>query len=515
MTDRRQDDEIGARRPPPTAVIIFGAAGDLTRRKLVPALFNLFLDKVLPEQFTLIGLDRVPLTDDELRRRLGEGIALFSKRLHRDDEWNAFASAVHYIQLDFTQPDGYARLAQQIQELDRQWGDHPTRIFYFAVPPSLFGTIAGQLGHAGLVQDRDRARVVVEKPLGYDLGSALSLNRLLLENFVEPQIFRIDHYLGKETVQNILAFRFATAMFEPIWDRRYVDHVTITVAEEGGVGHRGGYYDRAGALRDMVQNHLLQLLCLVTMEPPVSFRAEEVRNKKIDVLHAVRPIAHHDVHAVSARGQYGGGWVSGQKVPGYREEPGVDCDSATETFAALKLFIDNWRWQDVPFYLRTGKRLPRPASEISIRFRAAPHQAFPTDVTLDWQPARLIICIQPDEGILLRFQAKQPGRTMRLRPVAMRFSYTDTFKVPSPDAYETLLWDVMVNDPTLFMRADQVEAAWSILAPVLDVWAATPPNDFPNYDAGTWGPEQAEVLIAQDGRVWLAPARLNDSNPVQ
>ena len=346
---------------------------------------------------------------------------------------------------------------------------------------------------------------MVEKPFGYDLASARRLSGELTANFRESQILRIDHYLGKETVQNLLAFRFANLLFEPIWNRRYVDHVAVTVAEQVGVGHRGGYYEHAGALRDMVQNHLLQLLCLVAMEPPVSFTAEEIRNKKIDVLHAMRPIAHHDVHALAARGQYAEGWVEGEKVRGYRDEEGVAADSATETFAALKLFVDNWRWQDVPFYLRTGKRLPLSVSEISVCFRAVPHRAFPVEAALDWQPARLILRIQPDEGIVLRFQAKQPGGRMLLQPVDMRFCYAEAFREPSPAAYETLLWDAMIDDATLFMRADQVEAAWSLLTPVLDVWSSAPPSDFPNYAAGLWGPESAGLLIAQDGRTWPQP----------
>lgn len=499
--------EYDHERPPATALVIFGVAGDLTKRKLVPALFNLYLDKVLPEAFALIGLDRVEMSDDQLRERLHEGAIEFCGRGTVDkDAWAAFAARIQYRQADFTQLAHYQGLAHRLEELDGSWHTSANRIFYLAVPPILFGTIAHLVGEAGLSSDLQRARIVVEKPLGYDLESSQHLNAMLLEKFREPQIFRIDHYLGKETVQNILAFRFASALFEPIWDRRYVDHITITVAEQVGVEHRGGYYDRAGALRDMVQNHLMQLFCLVAMEPPVSFNAEEIRNRKADVLHAVRPIAHHDVHSLAARGQYGPGWVQGRHVPGYRDEPSIGHDSSTETFAAIKLFVDNWRWQDVPFYLRTGKRLRRTVSEISIRFRAAPHQPFPPEATLDWQPARLVICIQPEEGVILRFQAKQPGREMHLRPVEMRFSYRDVFAKPSPDAYETLLWDIMTDDTTLFMRADQVEAAWAILMPVLDVWGATPPSDFPNYDSGTWGPESAEILVAQDGRSWLEPS---------
>jgi glucose-6-phosphate 1-dehydrogenase len=496
---------------PPTALVIFGAGGDLARRKLLPALFNLFLAKRLPEPFALLGLDRLELTDDRFRQQARAGVRKFSRHgLMQEAEWHTFAARMTYEQTDFTDPKAYAKLAKSLTRLDAEWPSQANRVFYLAVPPTLSGTIAGLLGKAELAQEREQARLVVEKPIGSDLESALRLNRTFTEHFHESQIFRIDHYLGKETVQNILALRFANPMFEPIWDRRYVDHVTLTVAEEVGVEHRGGYYDHAGALRDMVQNHLLQLLCLVAMEAPVSFRADEIRNKKIDVLHAIRPISHDAVHAHAARGQYGSGWVKGKQVPAYREEPGVSVASQTETFAALKLFVDNWRWHGVPFYLRTGKRLPTQVSEVSIRFRAVPHQSFPAEAALDWQPARLVVCIQPDEGIVMKFQAKQPGPHLRLRPVDMRFSYQETFETPSPDAYETLLWDVMRNDATLFMRADQVEAAWSLLMPVLEVWAASPPEDFPNYTAGSWGPEAAEVLIAQDGHSWLLPTMLDN-----
>lgn len=494
---------------PATILVIFGGAGDLTWRKLIPALFSLHLDRGLPEPFAILGLDRVEMDDNAFRERLRGGVDQFSRHGKTDQsEWQELASNIFYQNADFTDPQTYSKLAERLHELEHEWETETQRIFYCATPPSMFGEIPPRLKEAGLDGPHGRSRLVIEKPIGHDLDSARKLNQVLTASFHECQTFRIDHYLGKETVQNLLAFRFANALFEPIWDRRYVDHVSITVAEQVGVEHRGDYYDRAGALRDMVQNHLLQLLCLIAMEPPVSFEAEEIRNKKIDVLRAVRPIAHHDVHDLAARGQYNAGWITGEHVPAYPAEEGVAPQSNTETYAALKLFVDNWRWQDVPFYLRTGKRLPMTASEVSIRFRAVPHQAFPSESALDWQPARLVVCIQPDEGIVLKFQAKQPGPTMHLRPVDMRFSYEEAFRSSSPDAYETLLWDVMINDATLFMRADQVEAGWSLLMPVLDVWSASPASDFPNYNAGTWGPEAAEVLIAQDGRSWLQPTSL-------
>jgi glucose-6-phosphate 1-dehydrogenase len=492
----------------PTVFIIFGGAGDLTWRKLVPALFDLSLDRRLPAQFAILAVDRIKLGDAALRRRLQDGVNQFSRfGKAKTTAWNQFAQHIHYQQGDFKKPSTYAAVGGQCAKMEKQWGTKAHRIFYMATPPSMFGEIPKYLGNAGLARDRKLARIVVEKPIGYDLDSARALNAILAANFEESQIFRIDHYLGKETVQNILAFRFANPLFEPICNRRYIDYVTITVAETVGVEHRGGYYDHAGALRDMVQNHLMQLLCLVAMEPMVSFEANEIRNKKVDVLHAARPIHRDAIAQCAVRGQYGPGHAEGKKLPGYREEDGVATDSRTETFAALKLFIDNWRWQDVPFYLRTGKRLPQQVSEISIQFLAVPHQSFPPEASLAWQPSRLVLSIQPVEGIILSFQAKYPGPKMQLRPVDMRFSYRDSFAAPSPDAYETLLWDVMKNDATLFMRADQVEAAWQLLMPVLEAWQATAPSDFPNYAAGAWGPENTQGLLAP-GHRWPLPTEL-------
>jgi glucose-6-phosphate 1-dehydrogenase len=489
----------------PLVVVIFGAAGDLTWRKLVPALYRLRADDRLPPRFTMIGVDHREQSEDDLRSRLREGVVRFCRTAPGGAEWAAFAESVGYIRGEFSDPGLYRRLGDRLAAVQQAWGARPTCVCYLAVPPHLIEPIVHGLEQTGLPRDRAHTRLVVEKPFGRDLDSARALGRLLTSVFEEPQIYRIDHYLGKETVQNILAFRFANALFEPIWNRRYIDHVQITVAETLGVEHRSAYYEQAGALRDMVQNHLLQLLCLVAMEPPVSFEAREIRNRKVDVLHAIRPVPEAGVHLVAARGQYGAGWVQGRRVPAYREEAGVAAESATETFAAVKFFIDNWRWQEVPFYLRTGKRLPLSASEVSIVFRPVPHQAFPSSAITDFRPNRLLLRIQPQEGISLRCQAKRPGLTMRLDPVDLAFRYRDAFQVTPPGAYETLLLDVILGDATLFMRADQVEAAWALMMPILDGWKSTPPTDFPNYPSGTWGPDSAQALIARDGRSWVAP----------
>jgi len=498
-------------RPDPSIIVIFGAGGDLTWRKLMPALFNLFIDQWLPDRFAILGIDAKEMGDADFRTRLYQGVTQFSRRGQPDESnWKEFAERIHYISADFADASMYTALASKLAEIDKSWELQSNHIFYQATPPSLVETIVHHLGKSKLVQDQNHTRIVLEKPFGQDLGSAQSLNAMLARVFDESQIYRIDHYLGKETVQNILAFRFANALFEPIWDRRYIDHIQITMAEQVGVEHRGKYYDKAGALRDMVQNHLLQVLCLVAMEPPVSFADEEIRNKKADVLHAIRPIPQEQIQRFAVRGQYDSGWMEGKQLVSYRKEPDVPPESATETYAALKLFVDNWRWQDVPFYLRTGKRLPEHVSEVSIQFRPVPHQSFPASAIGDWQPNRLLIHIQPNEGIQLSFQAKRPGPKMRLGPVDMRFTYKDAFRSSPPEAYETLLLDVMLGDATLFMRADQVEAAWSVISPVLEGWKAVLPDDFPNYSAGTWGPEAAQVLIARDGRSWAMPCCFDD-----
>jgi glucose-6-phosphate 1-dehydrogenase len=486
----------------PAVIAIFGASGDLTKRKLIPALFNLFLDKQLPDRFTVIGLSRKGETE-EFRKAMEQAVVKYSRRGNKGAErWPEFAERLLYIQGDYGDPAVYKALASRIRDDEKAWNEPASHVYYMSVPPQVFPTIADNLGSTGLSKDRNRDRIVIEKPFGSDLDSAEALNNKLVASFEERQIYRIDHYLGKETVQNILAFRFANALYEPIWNRRYVDHVQITVSEEGGVEKRGGYYDTSGALRDMIQNHLLQLMCLVGMEPPTSFDSDEVRNKKVDVLRAVRPLTEGELSSTAIRGQYGPGVVDGESVPGYREEEGVDPESSTETYAALKLQIDNWRWQGVPFYLRTGKRLPKKLSEIVIQFRPVPHLAFPPSSADSFEPNRLTINIQPDEGISLCFQAKEPGAGMRLRTVPMDFSYAEAFNIPVREAYETLLQEVLQGETSLFMRADQEHEAWRIVMPVLEAWESRPSSSFPNYAAGTWGPSSADQLLARDGRAW-------------
>jgi glucose-6-phosphate 1-dehydrogenase len=493
-------------RPDPTVFVIFGAAGDLTYRKLMPALYNLFLDGRLPDRFEVLGTGHGDMNDEAFRKHLLKGVNQFSRQGKADsDQWDSFAGHLKFLRMDVKNKKAFTELTKKLSSQDKAWKTSANRIYYLALPPAMISPVVQGLTEAKLSQERSHSRIVVEKPFGEDLDSARKLNQVLGDGFEESQIFRIDHYLGKETVQNILAFRFGNTLFEPVWNRRYIDHVQITVAEQVGVEHRGHYYDRAGALRDMIQSHLLQILCLTAMEAPISLSDDDIRNKKVDVLHGIRAIPSEEIHRFAVSGQYGRGWIDGKEVPGYRGEENVPSNSFTETFAAVRLFVDTWRWQGVPFYLRTGKRLPAKVSEVAIQFRTVPHQTFPPTTVLDLHPNRLILAIQPREGVLLRFETKYPGFAMQLSPVTMRFFYHEVFKIPRPDAYETLLLDVMLGDRTLFMRADETEAAWSVVMPILEVWRNMKITDFPNYQPGTWGPEESEVLIAQDGFSWVTP----------
>jgi glucose-6-phosphate 1-dehydrogenase len=498
------------KRPPASLLFIFGGSGDLNFRKLSPALFNLFIDEWMPEKFGIVGIGRTEYTDENYRAHLLDGINQFSRRKDEGKgKWQEFSKNVNYLQMDAENEAEYQKIAEVVKQKEKEYGEHPNVIFYMAVAPQLVPDIASKLGPLNICADTKCTRIVVEKPFGHDLESAHELNKLLSSMFSEEQIYRIDHYLGKETVQNILALRFANALFEPIWNRNYIDHVQITAAETVGLEGRGGYYEHSGALRDMIQNHMLQLICMVAMEAPVSFDANEIRNKKVDVLNAIRPIKPEEVSQFVVRGQYSDGWLKGTQVPGYRQEKNVDPESPTDTFAAVKFFIDNWRWQDVPFYVRTGKRMHQKTTIITIQFRPAPDFAFPPEATQTWRSNRLTISIQPEMDIRLRFQSKRPGQSMVLNPVDMIFSYEDAYDGHEPEAYETLLLDVMEGNATLFMRSDQVEAAWKIIMPILNAWEARPPVDFPNYAPDSWGPEDAEALIARDGHNWITLPQLH------
>ena len=486
----------------PTIVVIFGGTGDLAKRKLIPAFYNLFLDGWMQKRFAIIGLGRTDLDDAQYRTRLYEGVSEFSRNgAPEDEKWALFRSSIFYFPSNINQEEAFQQLAARLDELDQAWGMRAKRLFYLSVAPRLIETITTHLCNHGLASEPALDHLIIEKPFGYDKETAVNLNKMLTNNFQEEQIYRIDHYLGKETVQNILAFRFANTLFEPLWNRNYIDSVQISVAEKVGVEDRGGYYEGSGALRDMIQNHLLQILCMIAMEPPISFQAEEIRNRKVDVLRAIKRIAPEDVYKYAVRGQYGHGWIEGKEVPGYRVEAGVESRSNTETYAAIKFYIDNWRWQGVPFFLRTGKRMPEKTSSITIQFRPVPHATFPEKQFDKLVPNRLTINIQPQMDIRLRFTTKKQGLEMNLNQSEMVFNY-DSCSTQTPEAYETLLLDAMRGDATLFMRADQVEEAWDVIMPILEVWGNRDSLDFPNYAAGTWGPESAEALIAEGGRVW-------------
>ncbi len=487
----------------PCVMVIFGATGDLTKRKLIPALCNLAQDNLLSKQFAVVGYAGNDFTTESFRKMLNEEIPKYPGLPIDPKVWAWFIERVYYVKGDFEDAEAYKRLEQQIGDADKQHNAQGNKFFYLAVAPRFFASIAKQLGSCCLTEQKNKwARVIVEKPFGHDLASAIQLNKDLKTVLAEDQIYRIDHYLGKETVQNLMVFRFSNNIIEPLWNRNYVDHVQITAAETVGVEHRGGFYETAGALRDMVPNHLFQLLTMTAMEPPISFDADEVRNKQAEVLHAIQPLDPEDVLTNSVRGQYGEGEVDGEKVPAYRSEPDVAPPSNTETFVALKLQIDNWRWAGVPFYLRTGKRLAKRATEIVIQFRRTPFVLFRNTTVKNLETNRLVIHIQPEEGISLSFGAKVPGSIMKLGLVNMDFEYSNYFGVEHNTGYERLLRDCMVGDATLFQRADMVEAGWSVIQPILDVWHALPARGFPNYAAGSWGPEEAEELLRRDGRAW-------------
>jgi glucose-6-phosphate 1-dehydrogenase len=489
----------------PFSLVIFGASGDLAYRKLIPALWSLYAARTLPEPFVIIGTARTELSDEAFRDKMKDGVKQFARlKVPNDNVWSRFAASLVYVAGDPTGPDLYARLRQVLDEVEQRRGGPRNRLYYLSTPPSLYDDITMQLGKAGLAAEEGGwTRIIIEKPFGHDLRSAQELNELVTSVFREDQLYRIDHYLGKETVQNILALRFANGIFEPLWNRNHVAEVQLTVAEAVGVEGRGGYYEESGALRDMIQNHLLQVMCLVAMEPPVTFDAQAVRDEKSKVMQAVRPIDPARVDGFALRAQYGAGFLGNRQVPGYRQEKGVKPDSTTETYAALRLQIDNWRWAGVPFYLQTGKRMARRVSEVVIRFHRTPHMIFRRgDINVD--PNLLVIRLQPDEGISLIVEAKEPGPDLKISPVTLDFKYHEVFGGEPPEAYERLLLDAIHGDPTLYSRGDWIEQAWRLTQPVLEHWATTP-GPLPQYEAGSWGPTEADAFIARDGGHWRRP----------
>ena len=485
-------------------MVLFGATGDLSHRKVFPALAQLWRTNLLPQDWMLVAFGRRPYDDAAFRAEIGKSLDQWSRMKLDSEVARQFLERITYHQGDFADDAAFDALAARLDDMDREHGTSGHRLFYLATQPSAFPLVVGQLGRTGLdheVHGGGWRRIVIEKPFGHDLDSAKRLNREVGRVFRESQVYRIDHYLGKETVRNLMVFRFGNGIFEPLWNRRYVDHVQITMAESIGVEERGAFYEETGATRDVVQNHLLQLLTLVAMEPPATFEANALRDEKLKVLRAIQPPTPADVARNVVRGQYGPGWVAAEAVKGYRQEAEVDPESETETFLAARLQVDDWRWSDVPFYLRTGKRLPKRATEIAIQFKQVPHRLF-QDSAVDPEPNLLAIRIQPDEGILLRFGSKVPGLGLDIRTVTMDFTYGSAFSVDSPDAYETLILDAMLGDASLFTRADEVEAAWSIATPIVETWVDGPAPEMPNYAAGTWGPDAADALIERDGRRW-------------
>lgn len=483
---------------PPCALVVFGASGDLTTRKLMPALAQLADGRRLPPAFCVVGVARTEMSDEDFQGRMLEAVEKPSAA------WESAVSGFRYVAGDYKDPATFESLRAVLNEVASTRGTGGNVVHYLATPPQVFGVIAGGLASVGLHRTEGFSRVVVEKPYGHDLASAQALDREMHQHFDESQIYRIDHYLGKETVQNVLALRFANAIFEPIWNRRYVDHVQITVAESVGIGHRGSFYESAGALRDIVQNHVLQVLALTLMEPPASVDAQGIRDEKVKALRAVDVLSVDEVGSEVVRGQYTAGWVEGEEVPGYRSEEGVAADSRTETYVAMRLRVDNWRWAGVPFFVRTGKRLPKRYSEVAMEFHDVPHLPFGRRETRGLGPNALVLRIQPDEGITLRFGAKVPGQSFKVRSTSMDFSYGAAFLEETPEAYERLLLDAMIGDPTLFIRTDEVEQAWRIVAPIQEAWS-DPSFPLAMYEAGTWGPKEADRLLDRDGRHWRSP----------
>jgi len=498
--------EPQAQSPPPCTLVIFGAAGDLTKRLLVPALYNLRRAKLLPEEFALIGVARNDKSSETFRRDLGASVREFGTGEVAPADWQWLAERIRYLQGEFDDPTTYEKLSRLLVETSKKHGTGGNCLFYLATPPQAFATIVRRLGEAGLVREEKGQfrRVIIEKPFGADLRSAQALNRDILGVLAESQIYRIDHYLGKETVQNIMVFRFANGIFEPLWNRDHIDHVQITVAETVGVERRGKFYDATGALRDMVPNHLFQLLTLTAMEPPSCFGAEAVRSEKAKVLEAAHHFGAYDARHNVVRAQYGAGTVEGKSVDVYRRAPNVASDSTTETYVALKIMIDSWRWAGVPFYLRTGKALTKRRTEIAVQFKQAPFALFRDTPVEQLTPNDMILHIQPQEGVTLRFDAKIPGPHVRMGGVEMKFNYEDYFNLSPNTGYETLIYDCMIGDATLFQRADNIEAGWRVVQPVLDAWTEARAAELPTYTAGSAGPSEADALLARDGRRWRA-----------